>query len=188
MSAQADVPVRLTWQEFLRFEQAYAGDERHELNDGLVTLMTGGSERHDVTAQAIFLALSNAYPTGPCRVFIHNRKIRTSERSGYYPDVMVNCAPAADRLFETDARFVVEVVSPSNDADDRLRRLYAYQRLASIEAILFVDPVRQLATIHTLTDGAWHESQVRDGDVQLGSARVDFGRLWLDVNDRVTTD
>lgn len=101
--------------------------------------------------------------------------------------------PAAHRLYETDARIIVEVLSPSNDPSDRTARLYAHQSLRSVETILFVDPDRRVATVHQRTAGGfWGERQVTTGQVQItGSAHVaglDFGELWQHVEDHVTQD
>lgn len=44
-----DDDVRLSWEEFLRFQQAYDGPERICWDEGRVVMaMTGGTERHDL--------------------------------------------------------------------------------------------------------------------------------------------
>lgn len=101
----------LTFEEFLTFEAAYAGDERFELRGGTVVLTAGGTERHDLMVMTLFRAIDPGFTAGPCRVFVHNRKIRTSEKDGWYPDLLVRCGPTAHPLYETDARIVVEVLS-----------------------------------------------------------------------------
>jgi hypothetical protein len=115
-------PVLLSWAEYVKFEEVYEG-RRHELVRGRVRLMAGASERHDLTVQAIYDQLRPALRGGPCRVFVRNRKIRTGSDTGYYPDLLVRCGTAADRLFEDDARLIVEVLSPSNDPTDVTERL-----------------------------------------------------------------
>src|SRR5664279_3499741 len=102
MSAQPE-GQRLTWAEFLKFEAAYAGDERFELDHGRVVMMSGGTEQHDLLVLALYRSLYE--PLQPCRVFVHNRKVRTAESSGFYPDLLVRCGVAADELYENDARF-----------------------------------------------------------------------------------
>jgi len=88
--------------------------------------MARGERRHDLTLQAIYDQVRPALRGSPWRVFVQNRKIRTGQDTGYYPDLLIRRGPAADRLFEDDARVVVEVLSPSNDATDLAERLYAY--------------------------------------------------------------
>lgn len=193
MSAQIDDGAGLSFEEFLRFEAAYGGDERFELQGGTVVMMSGGSERHDLMVMALFRVIDPAFAGGPCRVFVHNRKLRTSDRDGWYPDLLVRCGEAADRLYETDARIVVEVLSPSNDPRDRTARLYAYQSLRSVKMILFVDAERRVVTLHERTaEGFWGERQVFDATVEVaGTAQVavlDVGALWRDVDGAVTRD
>jgi Uma2 family endonuclease len=189
MSALSDdAPVLLTWDEYVKFEELYEG-RRRELVAGRVRLMAGASERHDLTVQAIYDQLRPALRGGPCRVFVQNRKVRTGTATGYYPDLLVRCGKAADRLFEDDARFVVEVLSPSNDPADITERLYAYQQLRSIEQILFVDHLGRFVTVHERTGLGWSERRVSSGLQQLGPATaIDWSQVWAEVDIEATTD
>ena len=158
MTAQFDSDdVRLSWEEFLRFQQAYDGNERFVWDEGHVVLvMTGGTERHDLVVMALAGQLQAAFRGGPCHVFAHNRQVKTPSRS-YYPDVLVRCGRAADPYYEDDARLIIEVLSPSNKPADRTKMLFDYQGLPSIEAILFVDTRRRIITIHERTSSGWTE-------------------------------
>jgi Uma2 family endonuclease len=181
-------PVLLSWAEYVKFEEVYEG-RRHELVRGRVRLMAGASERHDLTVQAIYDQLRPQLRGGPCRVFVQNRKIRTGSDTGYYPDLLVRCGTAADRLFEDDAWLIVEVLSPSNDPTDVTERLYAYQGLAAVETILFVNHLRRLVTIHHRTSKGWTESQVSQGSQLLGRRlSLDWAQVWTDVDAEATTD
>jgi len=188
MSALADdAPVLLSWDEYVKFEEIYEG-RRHELVRGRVRLMAGASERHDLTVQAIYDQVRPGLRGGPCRVFVQNRKLRTASDTGYYPDLLVRCGDAADRLFEDDARLVVEVLSPSNDPTDVTERLYADQELPSAEAVLFVDHRRRFVTVHRRTAAGWTESRVTDGVQQVAGLAIDRARVWADVDAEATTD
>jgi len=154
-------------------------------------MMSGGSEHHDLMVMALFRVIDPAFSGGPCRIFVHNRKLRTSDKDGWWPDLLVRCGPAAHRLYETDARVIVGVLSPSDEPRDRTARLYTYQSLRSVETILFVDPDRRVATVHRRTaEGFWGERQITTGRFELaGSAHVanlDFGDLWQRVEGDVT--
>jgi Uma2 family endonuclease len=181
-------PVLLSWSEYVKFEEVYEG-RRHELVRGRVRLMAGASERHDLTVQAIYDQLRPALRGGPCRVFVQNRKIRTGSDTGYYPDLLVRCGVAADRLFEDDARIIVEVLSPSNDPTDVTERLYAYQGLASVETILFVNHQQRFVTVHHRTPDGWTESRTTQGNQNLGThLHLDWTQIWADVDAEATTD
>lgn len=190
MSAQVEGgDARLSWEEFLRFQQAYAGDERFVWDEGRVVLaMTGGTERHDLVTMALAGRLIEAFRGSSCRVFAHNRQVKTTARS-YYPDILVRCGRAADPYFEDDARLIIEVLSPSNRPTDRTRMLYDYQTLPSIQAILFVDTRRRTVTVHERTqDGAWTEGATSQGEVKLGPAVLDFAAIWSQVDEESTFD
>lgn len=190
MSAeQHEVPDEMTFEQFLTFELAYRGEERFELVDGRVVMVNGGTERHDLTVTALFKRLM-PLDEPPCRLFVHNRKIKASTRDGYYPDVLLVCGRASHRLFETDARVVIEVLSPSNTARDRLLRLYRYQALSSVEVILFIDADRQVVTAHSRQGPDWVETQTAPGEglVTVASVTLDFAEVWADVEKRATTD
>jgi Uma2 family endonuclease len=188
MSAQTEDGGRLTWGEFLRFQQAYTGEERFVWDDGHVVLaMTGGTERHDLVVMTLARLLMNAYEGTPCEVFAHNRQIKTARRS-YYPDVLVRCGKAVDPLYETDARFLIEILSPSNGPAERTQMLFDYQTVPSVEVILLVDTRRRVVTVHRREDKGWTESEIRGGEVFLGALIVDFDRLWVDVDERSSFD
>ena len=174
--------ARLTWEEFLHFQQAYRGDERFAWEEGLVvTVMTGGTERHDLTVMALVGQLRAALSGGPCRVFAHNRQVKTRRRS-YYPDVVVRCGRATDPLFEDDARLIVEVLSPSNMPAERTRMLFDYQELPSIEVVVFVDTRRRVVTVHEKTPEGWTERTTKDGRLENGLITLNFAEMWAEVD------
>jgi len=186
MSAQPEA-ARLTWAEYLRFLQAFAGDERFELDRGRVVLMSGGSERHDLMTTSIYARLLAAVQGGPCRVFIHNRLLRTGPDQGIHPDLLVRCTAAADALFETDARIVVEVLSPSNGPADRTARLFACQGLPSAELIVFADQERRVLILHERAPQGWSERQFGEGVAHAGATDVDLTGLWSEVDGLAST-
>jgi Uma2 family endonuclease len=150
--------------------------------------MTRGTERHDLVVMALVDRLRAAFrPGGPCRVFAHNRQVKTQRRS-YHPDVLVRCGPAADPYYEDDARLIIEVLSPSNKPADRTRMLFDYQELTSVEAILFVDTRRRQVTIHAKEQGTWTERATRDGAFTLGPLTIDFAAMWVEVDEDSTFD
>ena len=182
-----DRPVLLTWDEYVRFEEVYEG-RRHELLKGRVRLMAGASERHDLTVQALYDQVRPHLRGTPCRVFVQNRKIRTSRDTGYYPDLLIRCGDAADRLFEDDARVVVEVLSPSNDPLDVTERLYAYQGLPSCETILFVDHRQRHVTVHRRTENGWTEARISEGARRImDRLSIDWTQVWTDVDTDAST-
>jgi Uma2 family endonuclease len=149
VSIAEELPA-ISFDEFLRLEQL--ADRRHEYVGGRVYVMAGGSERHDLVAGLVYEALAPGARAEGCRPFIANRMLRAGE-SAYYPDVMIVCGPAADRLYETDATVIVEVSSPSTEATDRREKAAAYASLPGLGLYLLVDPDRRRLEVAQRRDG-----------------------------------
>lgn len=133
------LPV-LGFEDFLRGEAV--ASRRHELVGGRAYAMSGGTERHDLTAGLVYEALAPGARAAGCRPFTANRLLRAGA-AAYYPGVMVVCGPAAHRLYETAATVLVEVASPSTADVDRREKAAAYAGLPTLAAYLLVDPDRR---------------------------------------------
>jgi hypothetical protein len=72
---------------------------------------------------------------------------------------------------------------------DLAERLYAYQSLPSIEAILFVGHAHRHVTIHRRTGDGWTESRTSAGTSRLtGEVTIDCTAVWADVDAEATTE
>lgn len=128
---------------------------KHELVGGRIYAMSGGTQRHGLMAGYLFsLVAPVAYAAG-CRPFAEGRKLQVPAGDLYYPDLLVVCGPSGTDLYETDASFVVEVLSPSTRAIDRREKLRGYQMLASIQAYAMVEP-----DIRRIELARWQDSEV----------------------------
>jgi Uma2 family endonuclease len=150
MSLPAEEVPGATFEQFLAAEQI--SERRHEFVGGRVYVMAGGSERHDLLAGLVYEALATGARASGCRPFIANRMIKTSA-AAYYPDVMICCGPAGDRLFETDATLIVEVLSSSTEQTDRREKAAAYAGLPSLRLYLLVDQVQRRVEVADVVDG-----------------------------------
>lgn len=110
------LPKPWTVDEFLDWEREQA--ERYELVDGLIRMMTGGSNAHAAAKGNLFAAL-RACVKAPCRVFVDGPKVITATAS-LYPDVLVTCAPVV--MSDDTVRepvLIAEVLSRTTAGDDR---------------------------------------------------------------------
>ena len=123
MSAEPVPLPSLTFEEYLKFEEL--SQERHEFVGGQVYVMTGGTQTHDFVVQAISARLYGAFRAKGCPTFVFNRKLTIGE-SVYYPDLFVTCTQATHRQYETDAAWVVEVLSDSTYRYDEREKAAAY--------------------------------------------------------------
>ena len=145
----------LTYEEYLEFEET--SDVRHELVDGHLYAFAGGSDRHSLITVNIIVALATRARGSNCRVYESNMKLRVSERTGYYPDVMVACDPSDNHsLYRQRPCVLVEVLSPSTHLTDRREKLLAYQAIESLQGYLMV--YRDQHRVESCTrnsDGVW---------------------------------
>ena len=79
--------------------------------------------------------------------------------------------------------------SPSNDPTDITERLHAYQGLASVETIFFVNHQQRFVAVHRHTPDGWAESRATEGNHRLGRhLDLDWTQIWADVDAEATTD
>ena len=146
-------PHPWTVDDFLAFEAEEP--ERYEFVDGIVRMMTGGSAAYSAVKGNVFAELRNALRSGPCRVDVDDLKVVTAT-AVMYPDVLVTCRPLApddDRL--PDPTVVVEVLSPTTETHDRIRKWREYQTIASLQHFVLVAQSERRVEVYTREQGGW---------------------------------
>lgn len=167
--------------EFTTFEEFLAAEidnpTRHELVAGRVYAMAGGTERHDLVAQALYERLVAGARAGGCRTLIGNRLVKVSTAESYHPDLMVVCGPRADDHYETSPGLIVEVVSPSTESIDRREKAAMYRTIPTLDMYLLVNPVfRRIEQATRDESGAWKWRPFGSGDVLFSP----FGNIVID--------
>lgn len=148
-------PIVRTVDEFLAWEERQ--EERYEFVGGVITLMAGGTENHDLIGVNATSALNQRLRGSPCRVHGSNLKVRSPAGAVMYPDAFVRCGPGqALRTVVDDPVLVVEALSPGTQQADLTEKRWAYQAIETLQAILFVaadKPRVELATRGP--EGSW---------------------------------
>jgi len=177
----------LSFAEFCDLEAR--GDRRHELVGGRVYAMAGGSERHDLAAGLLYEAIAPSARAKGCRPFMSNRLVRTSAGNGYYPDVMVVCGNAANRLYEQDPTLIIEVLSPSTADTDRREKALAYTGGESLSAYVLVDPDRRRFEVAERTSAGELSWRAYGPGETVGTpyAVIDVDAFFYDALDAVAT-
>lgn len=139
-------------------------DARHEFVDGRITAMTGGSVRHSGIALNVAVALSRRLAGTPCRPFGSDLAVRTRNEPVRlrFPDVSVVCNARAGRL-AVDPVVIVEVLSPSTEAEDRSVKLLEYLALASLRHVVLITQDVARAEVYTPTEDG-HRCTVHTGE------------------------
>jgi len=130
-------PRHVTVDEFLAFEGE--GDTRYQLVRGVVTAMAPAQLAHGRLVTRLARLIGNQVRP-PCEP-ITEAGIKPAHRFDTYwqADLAVTCTPTTPgQVYLTDPVLVVEVLSPSTEATDRLLKLVDYRHMPSVQHIRLV--------------------------------------------------
>jgi len=160
-------PYRHTLEEYFALERV--GEARYEYWDGEILCMSGGTERHYIISDNIYLKLSSLLAGRKCRAFTGGAPIKTPSLPPYrYPNVSVVCGkPVFANINGIDAltnpTIIVEVLSPGAEHLDKEEKRNAYQKIPSLKEYLIVAQDAPHITLYRRQGRRW--------------ARQDFGDL-----------
>jgi Uma2 family endonuclease len=159
---------RYTFKEYLELEEMAGA--RHEFFDGEIYAMAGGTPEHAAATAAITVMLGQQLGAGPFRVYSSDLRVRVLATClATYPDVTVICGPSERHpespTHVTNPTAIVEVLSRSTAEYDRGEKLYHYQRIASLMAIVLVDCDGARVDVWTRDNGAWREMRFGAGSL-----------------------
>lgn len=165
-----DPKQRLTVQEYLTLERQ--SETKSDYLAGEVFAMTGASRKHNLIAVNILASLHSQLAARTCEVYASDMRVRTPTDLFCYPDVVAACGEPqfADDEFDTllNPTLIVEVLSKSTEAYDRLTKLDHYRTIPSLAEIVFVAQDRPHVE-HWLRqeDGRWLIEEIEDLDRTL---------------------
>jgi Uma2 family endonuclease len=151
----------MTLTEFLSWDPADPSGQAWQLIDGEPVAMAPGSETHAALQGEIGALLRNHLldRDGPCRLLSQPGivpRVRAN-RNFRIPDLAVTCAPPALGLMVADPILLIEILSPSNEAQTRAN-IWAYTTIPSVREILAVHSTRTEAELlRRGADGTWPE-------------------------------
>jgi Uma2 family endonuclease len=139
MSSVLRKPTRVTFEEYIAFEET--ATVRHELIDGTLFAMVGGSDAHELITGRLFLRIAG-HLADRCQVFQSGMRLKVEhahDSDGYYPDILVSCDPAdRERMFRRSPILLIEVLSPSTERPDRGEKKLNYLQIPSLQEYLLV--------------------------------------------------
>jgi Uma2 family endonuclease len=131
---------RPTPEEYLVHERR--AQFRHEYRDGVITAMAGTSREHSLIQTNLPREISTQLRHQPCEVHGDNLRVAVTNANLYtYPDLTIVCGEPQflDGVFTlTNPTVLVEVLSPSTEADDRGEKFARYRRLDSLREYVLV--------------------------------------------------
>lgn len=151
--------VRHTEAEYLHLERA--SPLRHELVNGELSAVAGGSPAHARVIGSVYAALHNQLRGTGCLPTTSDQRLCVVATGLYaYPDVSVYCGRptrhTADANTLVNPSLLVEVLSPSTEAYDRGAKFAHYRQIPTLSAYVLVSPeARTLEAFERRDDGAW---------------------------------
>lgn len=144
--------------EFLAFE---ANNEfKHELVDGEVYDMTGGTGEHSLMATNITISIGVKLQNSSCMIYNSDMMLKATDDYYVYPDVSVVCGQPfyedRSRLALLNPILVIEITSPTSMAYDRGLKRELYQQMPSVQAYLVIDQHRIYVELYRRVDIGWH--------------------------------
>lgn len=103
--------------------------------------MLGDTKNHNYIAYNINSLLNNTFKSKGCRSFQENVKLDVDNGGQYiYPDIVFSCSPEdiAAGFSVKNPALIAEVVYPSSEIDDRVRKWKLYRRIPSLRYYLLI--------------------------------------------------
>lgn len=191
MRATLRLPRAATYVDYLAVEGA--SEHRHELIDGVIVAMAGGSDEHNALAGRLAMVLGNRLKSG-CRYFSPDQRFWIAAHGrGRYTDGSIICGkpdhPSHDGQATTNPVLVIEVLSPSSEGDDAGEKLHDFQTLESLRVyMLFHQDARSIDVYRRNDQGSWtpEAQSYSDGDsIELPAlnATITVDEVYTDILD-----
>lgn len=159
-------PRYLSINEFLEWENQQ--ETRHELIDGEIVAMTGGTVAHAGLIVSMSARLFNHLQGTPCRVFTSDLKVQAAKNI-FYPDVVVSCDQQENNdVLCNKPKLIIEILSNSTSGKDRHKKRLAYQQIESLEEYVLIAQEVKCIEIYRRADD-WRVSIHTHGMVEFRS-------------------
>lgn len=172
------VSPKASWTDY----QSWDDDRRWEIIDGHPYAMTAPRVSHQMVCGELHALLHAHFKGRNCRVFLSPIDVRLSEHDVVQPDLVIVCdrSQILDTHIEGPPALVVEILSPTTQRHDRVRKLHLYARFGVTEYWI-LQPYPALAEVLSL-DGAGYRIAGAYTDSDRLVSRL-FPELTLDLSD-----
>ena len=152
---------KYTYKDLLEMDD----DNRYEIIDGKLYLMSSPSVKHQVLAGAIYTQLFSILSGKKCKPFIAPLEVafsKSREADKIYnvvqPDVFVICSDGKEDIAKTSKApsFALEILSPSTRRKDKLEKLNLYQKYG-VKEYWILDPTDMTVTPYILDEQGFYK-------------------------------
>ena len=162
MTAALELPPRrMTVAEFLSWDPEDGTGALWQLRDGEPEMMAPATDAHgSVQSELSFLPTAHLRASGSrCRVVANPGVVPRvrSDRNMLIPDIGITCAPPSTERALPEPVVLIEILSPSNEAETRAN-VWAYTTIPSVAEIAMVGSTEVSAEVlRRRPDGSWPE-------------------------------
>jgi Uma2 family endonuclease len=176
ISIKENLP-QITPEEYFAWEEKQL--EKHELINGQVYAMSGGSVNHSRIAIRFATMLDTQLDASSCITGNSDLRINIVGTNNYtYPDVSVTCddRDKTTTQYITYPCLIVEVLSPSTELYDRSGKFRLYRKNPHLQDYLLVSSTSiEMDLYHKNDAGEWLLINYQEGDtVKLKSINLSF--------------
>jgi Uma2 family endonuclease len=177
MIAAKDKPTNLTPEEYFAWEEKQL--EKHELIDGQVYAMTGGSVNHSRIAIRFTTMFDTHLDASSCITGNSDLRVNIVNTNNYtYPDASVTCddRDKTTTQYITYPCLIVEVLSASTEAYDRGGKFRMYRQNPALSDYLLISSTSiEIDLYHKNDAGQWMIINYGEGDaIELKSINLNF--------------
>ena len=181
VALRSRVPARMTVDEFISWDSGDRSGRLWQLVDGEPVAMAPGSENHGALQGEIGRLIGNHLRTigSGCRLIVTPGIVPhlNANRNFRIPDLGVTCAPPSADVMVPNPVLLVEILSPSNEAET-WRNVWAYTTIPTVAEILAVRSTRiEAELLRRLPDGNWPKQP----DVFGAGDRLTLASIGLSV-------
>ena len=177
MVAVRDNTPRFTPEEYFAWEEQQL--ERHELIDGEVYAMSGGTKNHSRIALKFGSLLDSHLGNSGCETANSDLRVNIVNSTNYtYPDVSVTCddRDKTTTKYITYPCLIIEVLSDSTEACDRGGKFRMYRQNPVLQDYVLVSSEKMEIDLYRKTESeSWEIINYQVGDtIELKSVNLTF--------------
>jgi Uma2 family endonuclease len=158
---------RYTWADY----QCWPDDRRWEIIGGEPFAMSPSpNTRHQHICGELFAALLQYFRGKRCRPFISPMDVKLSEADIVQPDILVVCNPQQIKPthIEGAPSLVIEILSPSSLAHDRVRKINLYAHFG-VKELWIVNPFPAVLELFVLDGTSYRRQAAYERDQTITS-------------------
>jgi Uma2 family endonuclease len=173
--ALSDYPI-MDVEDYLLLDRN-SKNARYEYLDGELRMLAGGSPLHSAIIANLTIAIGRLLADSSCWIYSSDVQLQLSETRYVHPDVTVSC-DERDHDSEDVIQYpclVIEVLSPSTEAIDKIKKLAYYQEYPTIQEYAMVDSQSiRIEIYHREEDGWKFHTYGPESTVTLASLAIRF--------------